>query len=596
MKIYSIALVGALSAGALLAQNPNPAYVPGPDAQPKPGVPKGRVEKFSFETSKLYPGTTRAVSVYIPAQYNAAKPACLMIYQDGAGYVSETGGSRATIVMDNLIAEGSMPVTIGIFVDPGVTPGLTADHMARYHRSLEYDGLGDMYARFLIEDLVPEVEKRYNLKISANPDDRGVIGGSSGGIAAFTAAWERPDSFHRVISYIGSFTNLRGGDTIADMIRKTEPKPLRIFMQDGSNDQNIYSGSWFPANQLVYGSLEYAGYDAKFVIGTEGHSGRQGGAILPEALRWVWREYPKPIVASKAGPGARHYITDFLDPEHDWEQIGQGYGMATAPVADKNGVLFFADSKGGKIYKLGADGKPVVFKDNIRGVSGMAFGPDGLLYAAQPSTKRILVYTADAVEKAFAILVDATDLTITSKGDLYYSDNITHRIWLIEKEQGPNRTEKKRRMVFQSNAEANVGHISSLSLTPDEHTLNVADRDGRWVWSFQIGPDKGLRYGLAFHHLESPDESSVTDAGGMAPDTTGHLFVATKLGIQICDAPGRVVGIVRKPQPGLLSSIVFGGPGFHTLYATTGDKVYARVMRRTGVPPATVAKLPRPQL
>ncbi len=596
MKIYSIALVGALSAGALFAQNPNPAYVPGPDAQPKPGVPKGRVEKFSFETSKLYPGTTRAVSVYIPAQYNASKPACLMIYQDGAGYVSETGGSRATIVMDNLIAEGSMPVTIGIFVDPGVTPGLTADHMARYHRSLEYDGLGDMYARFLIEDLVPEVEKRYNLKISANPNDRGVIGGSSGGIAAFTAAWERPDSFHRVISYIGSFTNLRGGDTIADMIRKTEPKPLRVFMQDGSNDQNIYSGSWFPANQLVYGSLEYAGYDAKFVIGTEGHSGRQGGAILPEALRWVWREYPKPIVASKAGPGARHYITDFLDPEHDWEQLGQGYGMATAPVADKNGVLFFADSKGGKIYKLGADGKPVVFKDNIRGVSGMAFGPDGLLYAAQPSTKRILVYTADAVEKAFAILVDATDLTITSKGDLYYADNITHRIWLIEKEQGPNRTEKKRRMVFQSNAEANVGYISSLSLTPDEHTLNVADRDGRWVWSFQLGPDKGLRYGLAYHHLESPDESSVTDAGGMAPDTTGHLFVATKLGIQICDAPGRVVGIIRKPQPGLLNSIVFGGPGFHTLYATTGDRVYARVMRRTGVPPTTVAKLPRPQM
>jgi gluconolactonase len=575
----------------LIAQNPNPAYVPGPDAQPKPGVPKGRVEKFTFETSRIYPGTTRAVSVYVPARYNGSKPACLMIYQDGSGYASETGGSRAPIVMDNLIAEGSMPVTIGIFVDPGLTPGLTPDQMARYHRSLEYDGLGDMYARFLIEDLIPEVEKRYRLKISSNPDDRGVIGGSSGGIAAFTAAWERPDSFHRVISYIGSFTNLRGGDTIADIIRKTEPKPLRIFMQDGSNDQSIYSGAWFPANQLVYGSLEYSGYDAKFVVGTEGHSGRQGGAILPEALRWVWREYPKPIVASKGGPGQRHYITDFLDPDHDWEQLGQGYGMATAPVADKDGVLYFADSKGGKIYKLGTDGRPVVFKENVRGVTGMAFGPDGLLYAAQPSTKRILQYAADGIEKPFATLVDATDLTFTSKGDLYYTDNTTHRIWLLEKAPV-----SRRRMVFQSNAEASLSFMSGLGITPDEHLLNVADRDGRWVWSFEIGPDKGLRNGLAFHHLESPDDSSVTEAGGMASDTTGHLFVATKSGIQIVDPPGRVVAIIRKPQPGLLTSIVFGGPGLHTLYATAGDKVYARVLRRTGLPPATVAKLPRPQL
>jgi gluconolactonase len=595
--VRSPVVVTALALSTLLiAQNPNPAYVPGPDAQPKPGVPKGKVEKFTFETSRLYPGTTREVFVYVPARYNGSKPACLMIYQDGSGCASETGGSRAPIVMDNLIAEGSMPVTIGIFVDPGVTPGLTPDQMARYHRSLEYDGLGDMYARFLIEDLIPEVEKRYGLKISSNPDDRGVIGGSSGGIAAFTAAWERPDSFHSVISYIGSFTNLRGGDTIADMIRKTEPKPLRIFMQDGSNDQSIYSGAWFPANQLVYGSLEYSGYDAKFVVGTEGHSGRQGGAILPEALRWVWREYPKPIVASKGGPGQRHYITDFLDPDHDWEQLGQGYGTATAPAADKDGVLYFADSKGGKIYKLGTDGRPVVFKENVRGVTGMAFGPDGLLYAAQPSTKRILQYAADGIEKPFATLVDATDLAFTSKGDLYYTDNITHRIWLLEKAPGQKNLGKPRRMVFQSNAEASLSFMSGLGLTPDEHLLNVADRDGRWVWSFEIGPDKGLRNGLAFHHLESPDDSSVTEAGGMASDTTGHLFVTTKSGIQIVDPPGRVVAIIRKPQPGVLTSIVFGGLGLHTLYATTGDKVYARVLRRTGVPPATTAKLPRPQL
>lgn len=571
----------------------NPAYVPGPDSKPKPGVPKGKLTTFDFANSRFLPGTTRAVSVYVPAQYDGSKPACVMIFQDGAGYASETGGARAPIVMDNLIAKGSMPVTIGIFVDPGVTPGLNDSQMARYHRSLEYDGLGDTYARFLGEELIPEVERRFKVKISSNPDDRGVAGGSSGGIAAFNAAWERPDYFHRVISYIGSFTNLRGGDTLADMIRKVEPKPLRVFMQDGSNDQSIYSGSWFPANQLVFGSLEYSGYDAKFVVGTEGHSGRHGSSILPEALRWIWREYPKPIVASKSGPGVRHYVTDFLDPGHDWELVGQGYGMAEAPAVDKDGTLYFADSKASKIYKLGSDGKPVVFKVNTGAASGLMFGPDGRLYAAQPGRKRIVAYTPAGTEVVIATGVDARDLAVTSKGVIYFTDPAAHRIWMLGNDLGKD---KKKSVVFQSTAESNIGFPASLRLTPDEHLLNVTDRDSRWVWSFQLAGDNSLRNGMAFHHLEAPDESSVTEAGGMTLDTTGHLFVATKLGVQICDQPGRVVGIIRKPQGGPITSVVFGGPGLRTLYATTGDKVYARVLRRTGVLPWIPARLPRPQL
>ena len=566
----------------------NPDYVLGPDSKPKAGVPRGKVEKFSFETSRIYPGTTRAVSVYVPAQYDGSKPACLMVFEDGSGYASETG-SRAPVVMDNLISEGSMPVTIGIFVDPGVTPGVTPEQMGRFHRSLEYDGLGDGNARFLIEDVIPEVEKRFHVKISPNPDDRGVAGGSSGGIAAFTAAWERPDAFHRVISYIGSYTNLRGGDTIADMIRKVEPKPLRVFMQDGSNDQSIYSGAWFPANQLVYGSLEYAGYDAKFVIGTEGHSGRQGSSILPEALRWLWREYPKPIQASTGGPGTRHYVTDFLDPGKDWEVVGQGYGMADAAAVDKDGVLYFGDSKASKIYKLGGDGRPVVFRENAGGVSGLMFGPDGRLYAAEPGKKRIVSYGADGAESVVASAVDARDLAVTSKGLIYFTDPAARRIWLLD-------AAKRKRVAFQSTAESSMAFPSGLRLTPDEHLLNVADRDGRWVWSFEIAPDNLLRYGMAFHHLEAPDDSAVTQAGGMTLDTTGHLFVATKLGIQICDQPGRVVGILRKPQAGVVNSVVFGGAGLHTLYATAGDKVYARTLRRTGVLPWVPVKLPRPQL
>ncbi len=590
MKPMIFRIAPFLLATLALAQGvpQNPAYVPGPDAQVKPGVPQGKVIKFTYDTSRILPGTSRAVSVYVPAQYDGSKPACVMVYQDGAGYVSETGGSRATIVMDNLIADGSMPVTVGIFTDPGVTPGVTAEQMARYHRSLEYDGLGDRYARFLIEDLIPEVETRANVKISANPDDRGVIGGSSGGIAAFVAAWERPDSFHRVISYIGSFTNLRGGDTLAAWIRKFEPKPLRIFMQDGANDQSIYSGSWFLANQEIYASLEYSGYDAKFVIGTEGHSGRHGGAILPEALRWVWREYPKPIVASTGGPGARHYITDFLEPGADWQVVGQGYGSVVASAVDKGGILHFADVKSGRIYKLGADGRPVVFKENSAS-TGLMFGPDGLLYVAQPGKKRIVAFSTDGTEQLVAQNVDAQNIAVTSKGRIYFTDPGARRVWLLD-------TDKKKRVVFQSTADNNIAYPGAIQLSPDEHLLNVTDRDSRWVWSMQLGADSGAQAPMPFHHLETADDTQITNAAGIAIDNTGHLFVATSLGIQVVDQPGRVVGVVRKPQAGPLTSLVFGGDGLHTLYVTTGDRVFSRKMRRTGMLPWQPVKLPRPQL
>jgi enterochelin esterase-like enzyme len=247
-----------------------------------------------------------------------------MIVQDGSGWITtdERARFRAPIVFDNLIHKGEMPVTIGIFINPGVLPALDGQtQQGRYSRSFEYDGLGDRYARFLIEEILPEVGKSYNL--SNDPNDRGLAGSSSGGIAAFTAAWERPDQFRRVLSYIGSYTNLRGGQSYASLIRKVEPKPLRIFIQDGDQDQNIYAGNWWIANQDVYSSLEYAGYDVKHMWGTEGHNGIHGSAILPDALRWLWRDYPKPIAASRKA-GVRHEVLQILDPASEWEEVSRG--------------------------------------------------------------------------------------------------------------------------------------------------------------------------------------------------------------------------------------------------------------------------------
>jgi enterochelin esterase family protein len=266
-------------------------YKLGPDSFPKEGVPLGEVTKYAFTNSAVYPGTVRNYWVYVPKQYNPAKPAALMVFQDGGSYVNTNGQYRAPTVFDNLIAKKEMPVTIGVFVNPGVIPATEEGKRDRSNRSLEYDSLGDAYAKFLLAELLPEVARKYNFTI--DPDLRAICGASSGGICAFTVAWERPDAFRKVLSHIGSFTNIRGGHVYPALIRKTEKKPLRVFLQDGSADLDNLHGNWPLANQEMAAALKFMGYDYKFEFGTEGHNGKHGGAILPDSLRWLWRDAAK---------------------------------------------------------------------------------------------------------------------------------------------------------------------------------------------------------------------------------------------------------------------------------------------------------------
>jgi enterochelin esterase-like enzyme len=256
----------------------------------KPDVPKGKVTKMPPWTSKIFEGTVRDWWVYVPTQYDGKEPASLMVFQDGGGYVNLKGDFRVPTVFDNLIAAKEMPVTIAVFINPGVIPPAEGDKNAkpRQNRSFEYDTLSDQYVRFLEKEILPEVEKTY--KLSKNPKDRAICGISSGGICAFTAAWDRPDLFSKVLSQVGSFTNIRGGDVYPGLIRKAEHKPLRVFLQDGSHDLDNAFGNWPLANQSMASALAYAKYDYKFEFGTGHHSGKHGGAILPESLRWLWRE------------------------------------------------------------------------------------------------------------------------------------------------------------------------------------------------------------------------------------------------------------------------------------------------------------------
>ncbi len=261
-------------------------YKLGPDSQRQADLPRGVVTKWSWH-SKIFAGTARDCWTYVPAQYDGSQPANVMVFQDGGNFVKEDGNFRVPVVLDNLIHKRQLPVTIGIFVNPGVTPAKSDDQTPSKNRSIEYDSLGDQYAKFLLEEILPEVGKQY--KLTDQAENRGICGSSSGGICAWTVAWERPDAFRKVISFIGSFTNIRGGYVYPALIRKTERKPIRIFLQDGSSDLDNMHGNWPLANQEMAAALKFSKYDYKFEFGDGAHSGKHGGSILPDALRWLWR-------------------------------------------------------------------------------------------------------------------------------------------------------------------------------------------------------------------------------------------------------------------------------------------------------------------
>jgi sugar lactone lactonase YvrE/enterochelin esterase-like enzyme len=574
----------ALAALIVLASLPAAAqdYVLGPDSERQPGVPEGQLIERTWK-SEIFPGTERDYWVYVPAQYKPETPAAVMVFQDGGSYI-RTGerGWQTPIVLDNLIHKGEIPVMIGIFINPGVMPAQTEQQQARYNRSFEYDALGDRYARFLLEEILPDVAKDYNL--SDDPNARGIGGSSSGAICAFTAAWERPDAFRRVLSFIGTYVNIRGGQIYPTLIRKTEPKPLRIFLQDGENDLNIYAGNWWIANQDMASSLEYSGYEMMFVRGTEGHNNVQGRVVLPDAMRWLWKDYPKPIVASRGGPGERHTVSEILDPNEDWELVGEGYRFTEGPAVDAEGNLFFVDVRNSRIHKVDSSGRVSVFKEDSGGASGLMFGADGKLYAAQNGSKRIAAYAPDGTETVLAEHVSPNDLVVSAKGDIYFTDLGNKKVWRVDKQGN------------KSVVHEGIERPNGIVMSPDQSLLMVADSWNKWVWSFQVQPDGSLANGQPFHRLETPDQSSRTGTDGMTVDDQGFLYVTSSIGLQVCDQTGRVNAIIRKPQPGTLANVVFAGPDLQTLYVTAGDKVFRRKVRTKGVFPWKPVPPPRPRL
>ena len=568
---------------ATLAVDAQNEYKLGPESTSRlAGVPTGRVEKFEFSESKVYPDTTRDCWIYIPAQYDPAKPAALMVFQDGGGYVGETGGQRVPIVFDNLIAKGEMPVTIGVFINPGqrtAADSSSAGTNNRSNRSFEFDSIGDAYARFLIDELLPFVVKKFEVKISDDPDQRAICGMSSGAICAFTVAWERPNSFHKVLSQIGSFTNIRSGNVYPSWIRKTERKPIRVFLQDGSSDLNNLHGNWPLANQEMASALEFMGYDQKFVMTTGGHSGQQGGAILPDSLRWLWRptlaELPKPLTKDNLG-GDEALSKVLLDggKPGDWELIGEGYGFTDAACGDAEGNFYFCDMGKSLLYRVGVnETKPAVWLEGAK-ISGMKFGADGKLYAAvqgdatSNAKKIVVIDPATKQIETVATEVNPNDLIVSKAGWIYFTDTGAGQVIGLPT--------SARNVSRPKPVASGINKPNGIGLTPDQRQLIVSEYGGINAWTFLVADDGTLRGGEKNMELRAPVGRPDSGGDGLTTDAASHYWITSHLGIQVFDANGRMGGIVSRPQEKSSVSCAFAGPERAWLYVCSSDKVYRR--------------------
>ncbi len=567
----------------------------GPDSESHPGVPHGTTTNFTWKTSKIYPGTEHHVTVYVPAQYDAAKPACVMCFQDGLGF-------RAPTVFDNLIARKEMPVTIAIGVTPGEALPTLPDALKRFNRSIEYDTPDDTYARFLIEEILPEVGKKYNL--SKDPNDRGLAGGSSGGIAAFTAAWERPDQFRRVFSCIGSFTDLCGGDTYPSKIRKYEPRPLRIFLQDNDHDQDIYSGSWPLANMEIAASLAFGGYDFKYAVNFGGHDGRPGEAQLPDVMRFLWHDYPAPI---KAATTSRQPVINFLLPGEDWQPVGNT--TAQRLTADSAGNVYFTDATGKQVNRVDADGKATPLYTAKTPIHALTTAPGGQVLAATDTA----VVSLDSAGKETVVVknVAASSLVTNGQGTLYYTDRRDGALWLQDKqgkrrqvaeevgedEPKPKTEAKKSKDSKDKGTTPNAQRptpnaLTYLAFVPDQSllvTTGGAPRKALLLWRVQ--PDGAVTDAEPFFDLQIPYHQSGAQASAFTNDSRGWLYVASPAGVQILDQAGRVNGILGLPERATTDGIAWGGPAHDTLYLSCGGKLYRRKLHAKGVlsfePPVT---------
>ncbi len=579
IRVFVLGLAASLlggESGALAAEG----WKLHPLAQENANVPHGRLEKMPAWESKVFPGTVRDWWIYVPAQVDGKVPAAVMVFQDGHDYVNPKGHWRVPTVFDNLIARGDMPPTVGVFVNPGheVAKGPLEKAWKASNRGLEYDSLGDRYARLLLEEILPEVSQRY--PISSDPAMRAIGGASSGASCAFTVAWEHPEAFGKVFSSVGSFVNLRGAHAYPSLIRKTEPKPIRVYLSDCSGDLDNPYGNWPLANRQMHAALQYMGYDVRFDFAEGyGHNSDYAGSIFPEALQWLWRKGGHtPVVDTSGDLKSDLTLLHLLKPGEGWQLVAEGLGLADGTCVDAAGDFYFSDLKAPAVYRVDGAGKRTRIAEEA--VSGLKFGPEGKLYGCQGSKRRVIsIDPATGGVSEVASGVQPNDLAVSASGLIYITETGARQVTCIDPKTGSKRV-----------VDHGIPGPNGIVLSADGGTLAVSDHRGEFVWVFRVELDGSLsgkapwmslrlpidpKGGFKFH--EPPPYASASKGDGMTVDRVGRYYVTSALGIQVFDPLGRLCGVLEKPVVGgVVTSCVFGGGAGDLLYVACGDRVFKR--------------------
>lgn len=536
-------------------------YVP-PELKPEEILP-GQIKNCSFSTSTIFPGTVRDVSVFIPAQYDGSTPACVYVKFDG--YNPKEKG-----LLERLIAGKEMPVTIGVFVRPGELPSTVKNTMGRRNRCFEYDGVGENNVRFLVDELLPFVAKQFDLKLSSAGNDRCIAGGSSGGIAAFNTAWERPDAFTRVYANSGSFVAFRGGHEFPTLVRKFEAKPIRAYLTTGVRDMENCAGDWYLIDQEMDKALRFSGYDFRFRTINGGHvAGYYEN--FQEAMSFLWKGWPEPVRAGPSAPRAR----EILIPQENWQLVSEDFPGAKAPACNASGELFFVDTAKNRICRLSVDGKISDFVNDAGEANGLTFGADGRLFAVSNDSGKIIGYDSSGKGSLVIDGLRGNHLLATPDGGLYVtsnedSTNSSGKVWSVKDGK-------------KTQVDAGLNFASGLAYRPDQWLLSVADGHSKWVYSYQINGDGTLSNKERFFWLHVPDWEDNAGAESVCYAREGQMFVATKWGIQVCADDGPTQVILPMPDRSRVFAVCFAGANFDTLFAFCGEKIWKRKVKLHGV-------------
>ena len=575
---------------SLTAFTAEPEFPLTEDSKPQPSVPKGTLlkENYTAKEGSLFPGTQREYQIYLPAGFDKTKPAAFMVFQDGVIY-------QAPVVFDNLIAKKDIPPLVGIFIKPGVVPAANDKALPRFNRSYEYDSITPTYSQFLLDEFLPAIEKKHGIQLSTDPNHAAISGNSSGGICAFMVAWHRPDRFRRVFTGVGTYVGIHGADQLPVLVRKFEPKPLRVFLQSGTGDNNLYCGDWWMANQMMERSLTWAGYDVNHAWGEGGHNAKHASQIFPDVLRWLWRDWQTNIEIKANAKGESKWKGFEVVGEGEWEKIYE------RPPYPKDRISTTADEPVEELRKITADSQGVVYAHGLEPII-VRIGDhlerikvEQAYFQLVPVSGKAMLWTFDEKEKEFLKPVEQKigplllngarpcfALAVSYKGMVYASQ---HRLLCTfplkeGKLQDGN--------YIRSPGTSWPPEAYSMCLSPDQTQLYMAG--GGVVFAARIDNSGAVGNAEPFYCLDGGT------ADGLCVDTNGWLYVATSLGIQVCDQAGRVNFIIPTPKQPL--DVCFGGKDLSELFIACGDVIYKRPTKAHGIVSGQMApvKPPLPKL